>query len=154
MIYNGQALYDLSPIADMLSESKDAHGTSYGLSEIGYGIRIAQDIHITKTSPRFHLASAMEYFDVPRGLCGRVTDKSTWARKGLSVFNTMIKPGWRGYLTLELVYHGTEDLFIPKGSGIAEVIFESLMDNTTYYTGRYQDQPAGAQPASFVGPKS
>ena len=58
---------------------------------------------------------------MPRDMVGVVHDKSTWARRGLSVFNTVIEPGWRGKLTLELVYHGGQDLLIPAGSGIYPV---------------------------------
>ena len=65
--------------------------------------------------------------------------KSTWAREGLSVFNTVIESGWNGFLTLELVYHGQKDLHIPAGSGIAQVIFHQLHE-PGYYQGRYQNQ--------------
>lgn len=63
---------------------------------------------------------------MPENLVGIVHDKSTLARKGLSVFNTVIEPGWKGFLTLELVYHGSEDFHIPAGSGIAQVLFHEL----------------------------
>ena len=33
---------------------------------------------------------------------GIVHDKSTWARRGLVVQNTVIEPGWHGYLTIEV----------------------------------------------------
>ena len=76
---------------------------------------------------------------MPRNMTGIVHDKSTWARKGLSVFNTVIEPGWKGWLTLELVYHGSEILHIKAGSGIAQVLFHQ---NAEYaqYTGKYQNQ--------------
>ena len=88
---------------------------------------------------RFALASAIEEFQMPRNMTGIVHDKSTWARKGLSVFNTVIEPGWNGFLTLELVYHGSEILHIKAGSGIAQVLFHQ---NAEYaqYTGKYQNQ--------------
>lgn len=76
---------------------------------------------------------------MPDNLVGIVHDKSTWARKGLSVFNTVIEPGWKGFLTLELVYHGSKDLIIPAGSGIAQVIFHELSVDAKY-EGKYQNQ--------------
>ncbi len=76
---------------------------------------------------------------MPDCLVGLVKDKSTWARRGLSVFNTVIEPGWKGWLTLELVYHGNEPLHIPAGAGIAQVIFERV-ENTAAYSGKYQNQ--------------
>lgn len=87
----------------------------------------------------FIIASAIEEFDMPTNLVGIVHDKSTWARKGLSVFNTVIEPGWKGFLTLELVYHGDEELIIPAGAGIAQVVFHRTSD-AMEYTGKYQNQ--------------
>ena len=77
---------------------------------------------------------------MPTNMLGIVHDKSTWARRGLSVFNTVIEPGWHGFLTLELVYHGNENLLIPAGSGIAQVIFHRTMEEAEY-TGKYANQP-------------
>ena len=153
MIINGTMLLLCSPIVDMERSKMAAHGTSYGLGEAGYDIRIKQDVaFFTKGSlgpqvmvdgvcsgGRFALASAIEEFQMPRNLTGIVHDKSTWARRGLSVFNTVIEPGWEGFLTLELVYHGEEDLMIPAGSGIAQVIFHHTIEEARY-TGKYQHQ--------------
>lgn len=78
---------------------------------------------------------------------GIVHDKSTWARRGLSVFNTVIEPGWMGHLTLELVYHGNEPLHIPAGSSIAQVVFHEVAV-PAWYAGKYQnqeDRPVGAK---------
>ncbi len=83
---------------------------------------------------------------MPDYLVGVVHDKSTWARRGLSVFNTVLEPGWKGFLTLELVYHGRDRLHIPAGSGIAQVLFHETMDYASY-DGKYQnqaDKPVGA----------
>jgi dCTP deaminase len=98
---------------------------------------------------RFTLASTIEEFDMPDCLVGIVHDKSTWARKGLSVFNTVIEPGWKGFLTLELVYHGNEELIIPAGSGIAQVIFHKT-SNRIKYEGRYQNQSDEPTPAKMI----
>ena len=86
---------------------------------------------------------------MPATLIGRVCDKSSWARKGLSVFNTVIEPGWKGFLTLELVYHGNADLLIPAGAPIAQVLFEQVY-TPVVYKGRYQnqaDEPTAAKEA-------
>jgi len=158
MIVNGRTLLQAGPIINMLEEKRrDAHA-SYGLAEAGYDIRLAQDIQFHPANGAephakafvngvyhpslFVLASAMEEFDMPYDLVGIVHDKSTWARQGLSVFNTVIEPGWRGFLTLELVYHGWKPLSIPSGTGIAQVIFHRT-ERKAEYTGKYQDQAAG-----------
>lgn len=159
MIINGSALLDLTPIKNMENQKKQAHGTSHGLAEAGYDLRIKQSVRfgpqkdshhclITIQDPeggtqfktgRFVLASAIEEFDMPSCLVGVVHDKSTWARKGLSVFNTVIEPGWKGFLTLELVFHGSENLIIPAGAGIAQVLFHSI-EQDAEYNGKYQHQ--------------
>jgi dCTP deaminase len=160
MIVNGIKLLLASPIRDMWGEKKTEHGVSYGLSEAGYDIRIKQSVlfdagwHNTvpqveiygssaigqKEIGRFCLASTIEEFDMPPDLVGVVHDKSTWARRGLSVFNTVIEPGWKGFLTLELVFHGQGILHIPAGSGIAQVLFHRTDESATY-NGKYQNQP-------------
>ncbi len=158
MVVNGKLLLGAIPIKGMVNSKLSSGETTFGLGEAGYDIRIKQDVTFYrflglipcikikdegKTKWKFGtftLASAMERFNVPAGLVGIVHDKSTWARRTLSVFNTVIEPGWSGYLTLELVYHGRKKLHIPAGSGIAQVIFHETVENTTY-NGRYQNQP-------------
>lgn len=156
MIVNRGALLYKAPIRDMEETKLTAHGTSYGLSEAGYDIRIAEEVlfyagrcvrvDMEITNGNFALASAMEQFQMPTDLVGIVHDKSTWARRGLSVFNTVIEPGWKGFLTLELVYNGSEDLLIPAGSGIAQVIFHEIAVRAAY-DGKYQNQEEGPQAA-------
>lgn len=166
MIVNGQSLLNAAPIKDMLSGKLSHGGVTHGLSEAGYDIRIKQAIRfspnvwdqtkyvcenndnsfIVVSEGRFALASAVEEFQMPGNLVGVVHDKSSWARRGLSVFNTVIESGWCGFLTLELVYHGNSELVIPAGSGIAQVIFHSTSDTATY-TGRYQNQLNRPTPA-------
>lgn len=161
MIINGHSLLANPPIKDMESTKINRHGVSSGLGEAGYDIRIKQNVRFSRQDGqmgvlchenlayiqyamnergRFTLASAMEEFHMPDDLVGIVHDKSTWARKGLSVFNTVIEPGWKGFLTLELVYHGQDDLFIPAGAGIAQVVFHAT-SNRAYYAGKYMHQP-------------
>lgn len=152
MVINGMGLLYHEPIKDMAQSKIKEHGVSYGLGEAGYDIRIKQEVRFLKPNdwhggtPKFVLASAIEEFDMPTNLVGIVHDKSTWARKGLSVFNTVIEPGFVGGLTLELVYHGTEDLIIPAGSGIAQVVFHKLSSDACY-SGKYQNQSTNPEPA-------
>ena len=161
MIINGDRLFGLAPIKNMERTKKKEHGVSFGLSEAGYDIRIKQSIEFREgrvgvmypdgpdfSEGRFVLASTIEEFQMPTNLVGIVHDKSTWARRGLSVFNTVIEPGFKGGLTLELVYHGSEGLVIPAGSGIAQVIFHEL-SVSQQYSGKYQGQPSDPTPARF-----
>ena len=173
MIINGRDLIAAAPIKDMVPEKVVAHGMSYGCSEAGYDIRIKQEIRFypvnrdaefkkfrvmvytndSLTSDgegRFTIASAIEEFQMPTNLLGRVCDKSSWARKGLSVFNTVIEPGWNGFLTLELVYHGNTELIIPADAPIAQVIFEEVK-NPAQYNGKYQFQSSEPTPSKYEG---
>lgn len=172
MIRNGTRLLESQPLHPMVPTKIREHGVSWGLSEAGYDIRIKQDVRFVPagcewTPPpmrrvkvatkdhvivdgkvsagRFTLASSVERFTIPTDLVGIVHDKSTFARKGLSVFNTVCEPGWGlkhdCWLTLELVYHGSEVLHIPAGAGIAQVIFHETTNHMDYGDGKYANQP-------------
>jgi dCTP deaminase len=150
MIINGSHLLNRAPIKGMITEKRREHGVSWGLSEAGYDIRVKQDIFFDTPDvwvdgmqihkSNFCLASAIEEFQMPTNLVGIVHDKSTWARQGLSVFNTVIENGFFGGLTLELVYHGRNGLHIPAGAGIAQVIFHETIERASY-DGKYMNQP-------------
>ena len=157
MVVNGNSLYRSSQLLDVPDRKVSKHGVSYGLGEAGYDIRIKQDItfyrlfglipmvkvvdgnQVSRHFGKFTLASAIEKFNMSPSCVAIVHDKSTWARRALSVFNTVIEPGWKGYLTLELVYHGRKKLHIPAGSGIAQVLFH-LVQEPANYNGKYQNQ--------------
>lgn len=146
MIINRSELLRDSPIRNMVSQKMTYKGFSYGLTECGYDIRIAEDVTMF-LGRRFVLAHAMEYFHLPNHLMGRVLNKSTWARLGIDAsMTTNIEPGWRGFLTLELRYSGILPIHIPKGVGIAQVIFERISEPSCY-SGKYQDQGAKPVPA-------
>ena len=155
MIVNGIILLEDAPIKDMLSEKVRGGVTSHGLSEAGYDVRVKQDIVFTEFGVEidgiwkggtFALASTVEEFQMPENMCAVVHDKSSWARRGLSVFNTVVENGWAGFLTLELVYHGRDRLHIPAGSGIAQLLFHRTSMNAKY-DGKYNHAGDFPQPA-------
>lgn len=158
MIINGADLLYRAPIKGMITEKRREHGVSYGLSEAGYDIRIKQSVWFRPDggvvvddkykNGNFTLASAIEEFQMPTNLVGIVHDKSTWARQGLSVFNTVIENGFFGGLTLEIVYHGRDGLHIPAGAGIAQVVFHETIERASY-SGKYQGQSTDPTPAIF-----
>lgn len=157
MIVNRDSLLKAAPIKDMSHIKHKFEGASWGMSEAGYDIRLKQHIEFDNREGRqlvfvytdepetysiskgtFCLGSTMEEFQMPNNLVGIVHDKSTWARHGLSVFNTVIEPGWCGFLTLEFAYNGNSKLVLPAGVGIAQVIFHQTTD-TAEYNGKYQN---------------
>lgn len=118
------------------------NGMSFGLSSCGYDLRVAQEINLDERM-FFTLASTLEHFNMPNDIVGRVCDKSSLARRGLAVQNTIVEPGWRGYLTLELSNNWKNNLHLSAGSPIAQVVFEYLDEPTEQpYAGKYQDQEA------------
>jgi dCTP deaminase len=139
MIVNRAELLGAKPIKDMIPYKEVSHGVSHGMTEAGYDLRVRQAVHLSPRH-RFELASTIEEFDMPSDLVGVVHDKSTHARRAISVFNTVIEPGWRGFLTLEIAYFGDYDIIIPAGSGIAQVLFHRV-EVPAFYEGKYQNQP-------------
>ncbi len=122
------------------------NGMTYGLGPAGYDIRCAEGISIPPGA--FRLGSSFERFDIPLDLIAYVKDKSSWARKGLCVQNTVIEPGWMGFLTLEYTNHSNGYIHLREKDPIAQIIFHRLDAPTILpYKGKYQDQPAGPQHA-------
>lgn len=89
----------------------------------------------------FVLGSVVEYIEMPNDVIGVVHDKSTLARLGLAVQNTVIEPGWKGYLTLEITNHGPYCLRLRKGLPICQVLFYQIDGRAEGYVGKYQGQP-------------
>lgn len=163
-ILSGQTIRRLG-ILKPCADRTEQYGLSFGLGPAGYDLRLVLgDWDGTKVmTPRFDdnggrftllqpgeftLAAAMEHFTMPPDLLGIVHDKSSLARKGLSVFNTVIEPGWNGYLTLELSNKGPELLRLVEGQAIAQVVFHRLDETAEQpYDGKYQNQDYGPQVA-------
>lgn len=125
-------------------------GTSYGLSMCGYDVRLDQEVVLEATGrvDSFVLASTLEKFHMPDNVVGIVHDKSTWARRGIAVQNTVIEAGWCGYLTLELNNHSQDRIVLPEGTPIAQVIFHWIDQSCEApYQGKYNNQARGPQPA-------
>jgi dCTP deaminase len=145
MIIPAQTLRRIKPV-EPFCERTQHNGMTYGLGPAGYDVRIAETVRFKPG--RFVLASTIERFNIPNEVLAQVCDKSTWARQGIAVQNTIIEPGWRGHLTIELTNHGDTFIEIKAGDPIAQIIFFRLEEPTMLpYSGRYQDQKRGPQPA-------
>lgn len=154
MIASAQTLRKYQPLTPFVERQK-AFGMTFGLGPAGYDIRIAEDLELPPGG--FRLASSLEHFMMPDDMLGIVHDKSTWARLGLCVQNTVIEPGWKGYLTLELTNHQLAEslkwtnkttIRLTKGMPIAQIIFHMLDKPTDQpYRGKYQNQAEGPQQA-------
>lgn len=163
MILSAQTIRRLCVTGGLITpfhERTVTNGKTFGLGAAGYDVRVElkfgnmhrfrarQGGYEYGSGHTFMLASTLERFQMPLNMRGVVHDKSSWIRKGLTVGNTVIEPGWQGYLTLELIYHGEGELIVCYGDPIAQVAFEFLDAPTEQpYTGKYQNQERGPQEA-------
>jgi dCTP deaminase len=123
---------------------------SYGLSSMGYDIRVADEfkiftnINTTVVDPKqfdsrsfvdfqgecciippnsFALGRSLEYFRMPRTVLGLCIGKSTYARCGIVVNMTPLEAAWEGHLTIEISNTTPLPAKIYSNEGIAQVIF-------------------------------
>lgn len=145
MILSAATLRRLKPVWPFV-ERTIFNGMSFGLSSAGYDIRIAQDNILGPNE--FRLGSSVERISLPNNVMAFLTDKSSFARRGLSCFNCVLEPGWSGHLTIEMKNQSWETINIPAGSPIAQIIFQYVDDQTEGYSGKYQFQ--GPQPQCAI----
>ena len=120
-------------------EKTISHGMSYGLSSCGYDVRAKKSMWLWPLWGRLNVT--IEKFNMPNDLVALVRDKSSLARRFIFVQNTVIEPGWRGNLTLELTRYLPWPVKIHAGQPIAQIMFEELSEPTEKpYDGKYQDQ--------------
>lgn len=148
MILSGQSIRERNFIQPFELQYK-IFGVTGGLGPAGYDIRLREDVLIEPGG--FMLGSSIEHLQMPHDLVGMIKDKSTWIRRGLTVGNTVIEPGWRGFLTLELFNNSKDFVGVNAGCPIAQVVFQ-LLDQATEspYNGKYQDQPNYPIEAQFL----
>jgi len=123
---------------------------SYGLSSMGYDIRITDEYKIftnvkqAVVDPKqfnpdsfidfkgpacvippnsFALARSVEYFRMPRTVLGICLGKSSYARCGIVVNITPLEPGWEGHLTIEISNTTPLPARVYSFEGIAQVLF-------------------------------
>ena len=136
---------------DPFEESLKRDGViSYGLSSMGYDIRVTDEYKIFTNVKRavvdpkqfntdsfvdvkadeciippnsFALARSLEYFRLPRSILGIYLGKSSYARCGIVVNITPLEPEWEGHLTIEISNTTPLPAKIYSGEGIAQLIF-------------------------------
>lgn len=149
-ILSAQSIRARTGMISPFSERTTAHGMTYGLGPAGYDVRIRE--HGILWPGEFMLASTIEAFAIPDDVIAFAKDKSSWARQGLSAFNTVLEPGWTGTLTLELVNLSKREIRLREAMPIAQIVFQLLDEPTALpYRGKYQHQPAAPVPAILEG---
>lgn len=147
-VLSGQTIRKLK-IFKPFHERTQHLGLTHGLGPAGYDVRIEFDADGSTDAKLvepggFLLASTIEHFTMPTNTVGYVKDKSTWARRGLFVQNTVIEPGWRGFLTLEITNSSDKSIWLVKGMPIAQIVFHFTDEPVELsYSGKYHDQERG-----------
>jgi dCTP deaminase len=73
------------------------------------------------------LVPTLEWVVIPKDLQGVVTARSSWAREGLSIATaTLINPGYKGIVTLELANLGQIPITLYPGLRLAQIAFYEL----------------------------
>lgn len=142
---------------------------SYGMSSYGYDVRLGQEFVLYKDSTEpldplcvgpddydrcvadevelgpgdFLLGVTMETIRMPRDVTAMLCDKSSLARCGISVQNTILEAGWCGELTLEIHNQLRRPVILRAGQGIGQLIFFRGAPCMTSYAdrcGKYMGQ--------------
>ncbi len=73
------------------------------------------------------LVATLEWLRLPYNIQGVVTARSSWAREGLNIATaTIINPGYRGIVTLELANFGEIPIKLYPGLRLAQIAFYEL----------------------------
>lgn len=92
------------------------------------------------------LGTTLEYIYLPKDITAYVIGRSSWGRLGLIIATaTIIHPGFKGCITLELVNHGNIPLELYPGYPIAQISLHRGSSEQTPYKGKY---------SGWVGPTS
>ena len=145
-----RALCERKPplISPFVDKKVVVNGKSYGLSAASYDVRIAHNLSLLPGEAA--LAHTVEDFHMPPDVVGYVIDKSSYARRFVTAFNTLLDPGWHGNLTLELVNLGPSTVDIAAGDPIAQIAFHWLDEPTDLpYAGKYAGQTKAAHGPRF-----
>lgn len=75
----------------------------------------------------FVIASTIEHINMPEHIVARLEGKSSLARKGLIIHAAgFIDPGFRGQITLEMMFFGDKPLTLRYGDRVGQLSFHIL----------------------------
>lgn len=77
------------------------------------------------------LATTLEYIGLPNDVYADILTRSSYTRLGIHL-NTMIQPGFRGCIPLELVNHSNNPIELVIGSRVVQARFIAVAQNTNY----------------------
>jgi dCTP deaminase len=85
------------------------------------------------------LLSSQEIVEMEEGAAGIICLRSTWARIGLIAPPTIVDPGFKGQLTMEVFNSNLSPLLIRPGDYVWHMLIVQAPDEELY-AGRYQGQ--------------
>lgn len=105
-----------------------------------YNLSIFQTTHRVNLREKFILhpkelvlASTLEYVRLPLSVSGYVTSRSSWGRSGLVIATaTIIHPGFKGVITLELINLGEVPIVLYPGLAVAQLVLHDCKDAEPY----------------------
>ena len=77
------------------------------------------------------VATTLEYISLPNNVYADVISRSSYARLGLHI-NTMLEPGWRGCVSIELCNQGNTPIELVVGSRIVQARLVEVDSSSTY----------------------
>ncbi len=77
------------------------------------------------------LGTSLEYLSIPSDIYADILSRSSYTRLGIHM-NSMVQPGFRGCIPLELFNHGNNAVELVVGSRICQARFFKLSDQNFY----------------------
>lgn len=108
---------------------------------------VAEEVYIEPGG--FLLGVTMETIRMPPDVTAQLCDKSSLARSGISVQNSVMEAGWIGQITLEIHNQLQRPVILRAGQGIGQLIFfrgEPCMVTYADRAGKYQGQTGCVPP--------
>ncbi|MDE4907845.1 dCTP deaminase [Methanogenium marinum] len=102
-----------------------------------YDLRSAEDYLLSKGECT--LVASMERVELPCDVAATLMCRSSFGRRGVLIGGGFVDPGFRGQLTLCLVNVGPEDITLPAGERVVQIIMHEVKTGAREYEGRYQD---------------
>lgn len=137
----------ISPFSEGVSKPGEI---SYGLQPAGYDLRLGDHFKQLATIPtachptarpvsniqyrnywilevgESVLAETLEEVHLPSNIAAELQGKSSWARLFVHLNTTVVDPGFKGKLTLEITNLGNNPVELRAGDGIAQMWFHKM----------------------------
>jgi len=86
----------------------------------------------------YYLIKTMEKVNLPEDLSGIIFPRTTLFRSGLTLFNGLVQPGYRGELTFGICNLGRGKIKVSFGARIVHITFHQVIGEGNKYRGQWQ----------------